>query len=270
MRLESPFARFAPLVWVLPSGTASPSVVSSIHKATEVLFFLNSQPGPCGVSAVALGVGLPKASAHRLLKELRFRNLVKQDDRGRYGLGVGLLALGLGAGRAEPLVRVARPILQSAAASVGETFFLVSERAGELVVLDKAEGAGFLRISPRIGEQIPVHATAVGRLYLAFAPERVHIDEARLKSFTHSTPATPAKLRRSVAAVRRDGVAVSDEEWIQGLSAIAAPVFFAERLLGAVIVACVAPRFRELGAASLTSAVKRASQQLANELEGDA
>ncbi len=244
--------------------------MSSIHKATEVLFFLNSQPGPCGISAVASGLGMPKASAHRLLKELQFRNLVKQDERGMYGLGVGLLALGLGASRAEPLVRVARPILQSAAASVGETFFLVSERAGELVVLDKAEGAGFLRISPRIGAQIPVHATAVGRLYLAFAPERVQLDESRLTAFTRSTPSTPAKLRRSVALVRREGVAASDEEWMQGLSAVAAPVFFAERLLGAVVVACVAPRYRELGVGSLASAVKRASQQLADELEGDA
>ncbi len=213
---------------------------------------------------------MPKASAHRLLRELQFRNLVKQDDRGMYGLGVGLLALGLGASRAEPLVRVARPILQNAAARVGETFFLVAERAGELVVLDKAEGAGFLRISPRIGAQIPVHATAVGRLYLAFAPERVQLDESRLTSFTRRTPSTPTKLRRSVAQVRRDGVAASDEEWVQGLSAVAAPVFFAGRLLGAVVVACVAPRYKELGPASLIQAVTRASQQLANELEGDA
>jgi len=241
---------------------------SSIQKATQVLFFLNAQPGPTGVSEVAQGLALPKASAHRLLKSLCYKNLVERDEHGRYGLGVGLLALGLGATRAEPLTRAARPFLRSAAASVGETFFLVAERAGELVVLDKAEGNGFLRISPQVGAQVPAHATAVGRLYLAFAPDRVHVDEAHLTAFTRRTPVTPARLRRTVAQVQSERVAVSDEEWVEGLSAVAAPVFLAERLLGAVVVACVSPRFRELGSNSLSAAVRGVSQRIEKELGG--
>ncbi len=241
---------------------------TSIHKAAEVLFFLNAQPEPCGVSRVAEQLGMPKTSAHRLLRALRFRDLVRQDERGQYTLGVGLVALGLGASRSEPLVRCARPILQAAAASVGETFFLVSERAGELVVLDKAEGSGFLRLSPQVGAHVPVHATAVGRLYLAFAPERVHVDQSSLVAFTKRTPATETKLRKSVEQVRSSGIAHSDEEWVQGLSAVAAPVFFAGRLLGAVVVACVSPRYRELGLSGLSRAVERASKRIALDLEG--
>jgi DNA-binding IclR family transcriptional regulator len=244
------------------------TAASSIHKAAEVLFFLNAQPEPCGVSRVAAELGMPKTSAHRLLKALRFRDLVRQDDRGQYTLGVGLVALGLGASRSEPLVRSARPILRAAAASVGETFFLVSERAGELVVLDKAEGAGFLRLSPQVGAHVPVHATAVGRLYLAFAPERVHVDESQLVAYTKRTPATASKLRKAVDQVRREGVAHSDEEWVPGLSAVAAPIVFADRLLGAVVVACVAPRYRELGLEGLSRSVQRASRNIATDLEG--
>lgn len=243
---------------------------TSIHKATELLFFLNAQPGPCGVSAIAQGLGMPKTSVHRLLRELRFRHLVRQDERGQYGLGVGLVALGLGASRAEPLVRAARPILANAAASVGETFFLVAERASELVVLDKAEGAGLLRISPQVGAHVPVHATAAGRIYLAFAPERVFVDEAHLVAYTERTLATPAKLRSSVALTKKLGVATNEEEWIVGLSTAAAPVFFAGRLLGAVVVACVAPRYRELGKEALLRAVRNASERISKELEGSA
>jgi DNA-binding IclR family transcriptional regulator len=241
---------------------------TSIQKATELLFFLNAQPGPCGVSTIASGLRLPKTSAHRLLQALRHRHLVRQDERGRYGLGVGLVALGLAASRSEPLVRAAQPILASVAASVGETFFLVAERASELVVLDKAEGAGFLRISPQVGAHVPVHATAVGRLYLAYAPERVFIDEAHLVAFTERTPSTPSKLRSSVALTKKLGVATSEEEWIVGLSTAAAPIFFAGRLLGAVAVACVAPRYRELGKDSLLRAVRGASDRISKELEG--
>jgi IclR family acetate operon transcriptional repressor len=241
---------------------------TSIHKAIELLFFLNAQPGPCGVSAIASGLGLPKASAHRLLKALAHRHLVRQDERGHYGLGVGLVALGFGASRSEPLVRAARPVLASVAASVGETFFLVAERASELVVLDKAEGAGFLRISPQVGAHVPVHATAVGRLYLAYAPERVFIDEAHLAAFTEHTPKTPSNLRHAVALTKKLGVATSEEEWIVGLSTAAAPIFLAGRLIGAVVVACVTPRYRELGRDSLVRAVRRASERISKELEG--
>lgn len=242
--------------------------LSSIQKATQLLFFLNSQTGACGVSQIAAALQLPKTSTHRLLQALRFRSLVKQDERGRYELGAGLLALGLGAGRSDPLVRVARATLRDAAAAVGETFFLVTERAGELVVLDKIEGSGFLRISPQVGARVPVHATAVGKLYLAHAPERVHFNEADLVAFTQRTPATPAKLRKSVALVRERGVSYSDEEWIPGLSAVAAPIWLANSLLGAVVAACVAPRLRELGWEGMARAVCRASERIAKELEG--
>ena len=63
----------------------------------------------------------------------------------------------------------ARPVLESEAAAIGETVFLVAARANKLVVLDKVEGTGFLRAAPQVGSEVPIHATAVGKLFLAFA-----------------------------------------------------------------------------------------------------
>ena len=64
-------------------------------------------------------------------------------------------------------MRAGEQTFEAAAAQYGETFFLVSARARRLVVLDKAEGTGFLRAAPRVGSSVPAHATAVGKLYLA-------------------------------------------------------------------------------------------------------
>ena len=58
---------------------------------------------------VGRSLGLPKASAHRLLASLQRRDLVEQDESGRYRPGFGLVALGLGVLDREPLVAVARP-----------------------------------------------------------------------------------------------------------------------------------------------------------------
>ena len=108
-----------------------------------------------------------------MLRSLGRRGLVERDERGRYRAGIGLLALGLGVVDREPIVAAARPVLEDRALALGETFFLVVARAGELVVLDKAEGTGFLRAAPQVGSRVPVHATAAGKLYLAFAPDQV-------------------------------------------------------------------------------------------------
>lgn len=244
------------------------SDLSSVQKAVEVLFFLNSQHAPCGVSKVALALGMPKTSAHRLLQTLRFRSLVEQDAHGAYGLGAGLWALGLGASRSDPLVRAARPTLVECAGSLGETFYLVAERAGDLLVVDKVEGQGFLRVSPQVGARVPPHATAVGRLFLAFAPERVHLDEATLAAYTERTPRSPSGLRKSVALVKEQGYAHSESEWVEGLCAIAAPIWFSKTMLGALVLGCVAPRVRELGWDGMTRAVVRAAERITKELEG--
>ena len=169
--------------------------LSTVEKAVELLYHLHESPAPQGVTAIGRALGVPKSSAHRLLTALCRRGLVEQDGRGRYGPGIGLVALGLGALEREPVVAAARPVLEQEADALGETFFLVGARAGRLVVLDKAEGSGFLRAAPRVGSSVPVHATASGKLFLAFAPEALAPAPEALERFTPRTPADAAALR---------------------------------------------------------------------------
>ena len=71
--------------------------------------------------------------------------------------------------------------------SVGETFFLTIARAGQLVVLDKAEGNGFLRAAPQIVSTVPVQATTVGNLFLAFYPDAVRVPSDGMVPFIAHT-----------------------------------------------------------------------------------
>jgi IclR family acetate operon transcriptional repressor len=162
----------------------------------------------------------------------------------------------------EPVVEAARPVLEEATRGLGETFFLVGARAGQLLVLDKVEGTGFLRASPRIGSRVPVHATAVGKLYLAFAPELVEPPGEAAEAFTRSTLTEPAALGESVQRVSQRGWSASRNEWIQGLSVLAAPVWVGERLLGAVALAAASPRMEELGGDALAERVVLAAKSI--------
>jgi DNA-binding IclR family transcriptional regulator len=240
--------------------------MTSVEKAVDVLFHLHGEAAPVGVTQLGKALGLPKSSAHRLLTSLSKRGLVQRDERGRYAPGLGLVALGLGAVDRDPLVAAARGVLQSEATALGETVFLVASRGAKLVVLDKAEGGGFLRASPRVGSDVPLHATAVGKLFLAFGDAAP--TPGRLERFTEHTPTRRADLGRAVDKARRDGTAHSREEWIAGLSVIAAPVLVRGRLLGALALGAPTPRLEARDVDAITHRVHAAADRIASRLEG--
>jgi DNA-binding IclR family transcriptional regulator len=239
----------------------------TIDKAVDVLFALHGAVRPQGVTALARSLGLPKSSTHRLLATLTRRGLVERAEAGRYRPGIGLVALGLGALEREPLCAAAAPVLESEARSLGETVFLVAARVGRLVVLDKAEGTGFLRAAPRVGAVVPAHATAVGKLYLGLAPEQLDPSEGPLARFTPRTLRSERALARAAGQARDAGYAENRDEWIDGLSVVAAPVFARGELRGAVAVAASTPRMAALGREARDRA-RAAAQRIGARLEG--
>lgn len=239
----------------------------SIDKAIDVLFHLHAAGEPQGVTAVGRALGLPKSSVHRMLSVLARRGLVERDDAGLYRMGIGLLALGLGVLDREPVALAAKPVLTARARALGETFFLVAARGGCLVVLDKVEGDGFLRAAPRVGTEVPPHASAVGKLYRAFAPDEVDWS-GDAERFTDRTLADSDALDRAAASARRQGFARNQDEWIQGLSVVAAPVHLGPRMVAAVALAAATPRMRALGDAHARDGVLAAAEEIDARLMG--
>jgi DNA-binding IclR family transcriptional regulator len=256
--------------------------LSSVEKAVDVLFHLHSASAPLGVSAIGQALGMPKSSTHRLLSALSRRGLVEREGRGLYRPGMGLVALGIGVLDRDPVVTAARPILESFAERIGETFFLVGARAGQLVVLDKSEGSGFLRAAPRVGSFVPDHSTAVGKLYHAFAPEllRAEPEAGRARADAGVAPRRDSSAARGgdqpsaaftseVEGARDRGWASNRDQWIAGMSVLAAPVRTGGRLAGAVALAAASPRLEELGGDALASEVISAAERIGARLQGE-
>jgi DNA-binding IclR family transcriptional regulator len=240
--------------------------LGAVEKALDVLLHLHAAAAPRGVTAIGTALGLPKSTAHRLLAALARRGLVERDPGGRYRPGVALVALGLGVLAREPVVELARPLLEREAAETGETLFLAAARGGRLVVLDKAEGTGFLRAAPRVGSEVPAHATAVGKVQLAFDPGALRAEP--LTRFTPRTRTTPAALARERARVLRQGFAENREEWQPGLAALAAPVRSGGRLVACVALAAPAVRLRGARRVALARRLRAAAAEIAAGLEG--
>jgi DNA-binding IclR family transcriptional regulator len=243
--------------------------MGTIAKAIEVLFHLHEVGSPRGVTAIGRELGMPRSSVHRLLAPLLARGLVERDGEGHYRPGMGLVALGLGVLEREPVVTASRPVLERFADELGETFFLVGARAGELVVLEKAEGRGFLRAAPQVGARVPVHATAAGKLYLAFAPEEVPppgSEEA--PSYTERTLTDRVALAAESARALENGLAWNRDEWIPGLSVIAAPIRAGQRMLAALALALPSSRLESLGENLLCERIRAAADEISRRLSG--
>jgi len=243
---------------------------TSIDKAIDVLFHLHAEARPCALTAIGSALGLPKSSAHRLLGTLSRRGLVERDDAGRYRPGIALVALGLGTLERDPVVAAARPVLEAEAAALDETIFLTAARAGRIRVLDKVEGAAVLRVSPRVGSEVPVHATAAGKLYLAFAPDLLGPEPADLERFTEATLTSREALTAEVARARERCWAMNLEEWQPGLSVVAAPVLVHGRMAAAVTLAAPAVRMPRAAVARMGPRMTAAAASIARRLAGEA
>jgi DNA-binding IclR family transcriptional regulator len=231
----------------------------TVEKALDVLLYLHGERRACGVSEIGRALGLPRSTTHRLLAALGSRGLVERQTGGggAYRPGIALVALGLGVLQTEPVVAAARPVLEAEAHACGETLFLAGARAGRLVVLDKAEGSAFLRASPRVGEAVPAAKTAVGKLHLALAPGLLR----------ERAPSGPG-FERELAAVRRHGWAANRDEWITGLTGVAAPVWLGDELAGAIAIAGASARIRTAPRSSFVARVRAAAARVGARLAG--
>jgi DNA-binding IclR family transcriptional regulator len=245
--------------------------LTSLDKAIDVLEHLHDARGARGITEIATALGVPKSSAHRLLKTLVRRGFAEQEAAGRYRVGPALIALGLGALDREPIAALARPVLESEAAALGETVFLTAPRGREIVVLDKAEGQGFLRAAPQVGQRVPVAATAVGRLAMAYAPERFPLEAHPPVAFTAATQLERSAVADAIARARADGFAMNRGEWIEGLSVVAAPIFGASapaQFAGALAVAAPTARLDALGPLAVARRAADAARAISLRLAG--
>lgn len=239
----------------------------TVEKALDLLFFLHSRGRPQGVSEIGRALVVPKSSVHRLLASLVSRGLVEQDESGRYRPGVALVALGLGVLEREPLAAAAHAVLERESEATGETAFLTVARRGRIVVLDKSEGTSVLRVAPTIGSEVPVHASAVGKLHLAFAPQTVTLLAEPWPTFTGQTPHTRADLDRETRRAKTRGWATNRDEWIPGMTVVAAPVVLRDRMLGCMVIAAPSSRVDAARLGELAGRVVTAAGQIAGRLE---
>ena len=110
----------------------------------------------------------------------------------------------------------------------------------------------------------------MGKLQLALAPEDVAFDSAAAERFTAQTETRREAIQREVALVTSRGWASNTDEWIEGLSVLAAPVLHRGRLMAQVALAVPSARVGVLGTEGLTRRVCQLAARITRRLDGAA
>ena len=207
--------------------------MSSVSRAFDIIAAV-AESGSRGLpfARIVEKTGVPKASAHRLLRELADISVLSFDPATRnYRGGILLARLGAGVTIDYDLRSIARPHLEALQQETGHVATLGIRNDDEGVYVDKIEPTDFgIRLHSEVGKAFPLHCTAMGKVLLAHAPadDVRRIVKRKLRAFTKHTITDARALRAELDRVRDVGYALDCEEITRGLMCVAAPVFDAQ------------------------------------------
>jgi DNA-binding IclR family transcriptional regulator len=194
-------------------------------RALAVLDAFDSSAPRLTLSEIAERSGTPLTTTHRLLGALTgWGALVRRPD-GRYEIGRKLWDLGLLASLQLELRQVAAPFLLDVHTATRDTVHLAVRDGLSALYVERISGRESVPVVSSVGSRLPLHATGVGKVLLAAAPDDVVEQLLRAPSReTRHTLVAPARLRREITEVRRRGWARTAEEMTLGAASIAVPV----------------------------------------------
>jgi DNA-binding IclR family transcriptional regulator len=171
--------------------------------------------------------GIPTSSTLRLAGRLQAWGALERDDQGRFTIGLRLWEVASLAPRGQGLKQVALPFMGDLEQVTRQHVLLAVRDGDDALLVERLSAHRAMPVLYRVGGRIPLHATGVGLVLLAFA------DPAFQESFLaqplvqqpENVPVAPDALRRMLADVRREGMAVFRRRSPQPLVSVAAPIF---------------------------------------------
>jgi len=202
--------------------------VRAVERALQILGCFDDEHPERGISEIAQVAGLHKATAYRIVTTLvNYGYLEWVPDIQKYRLGLELSNLGYKVIRRMDLRREALPYMKKLVQEWDETCDLSIFDQGRVFYIEVLRGNHALTIAAAVGQRLPTHCTASGKLFLAYLPpeELDAILNQPLTAYTDSTITSLDELRKQLDVFRRQGYAVDYEEYELGICAVAAPIF---------------------------------------------
>jgi DNA-binding IclR family transcriptional regulator len=245
-----------------------------LHKANAILSLFSADRPELAVVEIAELLDRPRSTVYRILGTMADAGFLDQDPvTGRYRVGMRLAMLGELARHSTSLQRTVFPSLLRLSETTGEMTSLMVPSGGEGVTVDVVESYHPLKIPGHLGGRFPLHATAGGKVLLAWRPSD-DIERALGRSLerrTANTITSPLRLKRELESVRKLGYGVAKGEWLEDVYAVAGPVRdHRGQVVGALGVACPKSRWKQRHIRVMVDAVLAGAAAATRALGGSA
>jgi DNA-binding IclR family transcriptional regulator len=249
-------------------------IIQSVSHALDVLEQFTGASDELGVTELSKRLKLHKNNVFRLLATLESRGYIEQNKATEnYRLGIRCLQLGQTYVTQMGLLRQAHPIIESLANAASETAFVAVLRKASVVPLDAVEANRPIRLTSRIGEALPLHCTAAGKVQLAFISD-ADLREALMEGlpkFTENTIVDRQALLTQLRSVAEQGYSVEMGEHLTEVNSTAVPIRdYTRNVVGSLAVSGPAHRMdAERIGKEIVPLIQKAGHELSSRLGFD-
>ena len=193
-----------------------------------ISLFSEMTEGELSVTAVSKKLVMSPSKVSRMLKTLEAEDFFEQNpNTGKYRLGFKFFELGLTYAFHLPLRKIIRPHIESLAKELKTTASWGIINRNRVIVVDRIQSIGLDTLAHRIGANMPVHCTSIGRVFLAHLPNEDMNKLLRsipLIKYTNKTVVDPKLIKKQLKTIREEGFAFDAEETAKDIVCVAAPI----------------------------------------------
>jgi len=254
------------------SPDTNSTTVQALDRGLQLLAIV-AKENKTTLTELALRVGMPASTAHRLLVTLQKRGFVDFDTATQeWMIGIEAFRTGSSFVQRTSLVEAGRDVMRQLMEETGETANLGIGDEGDVVFISQIETPNPIRAFFSVGTRGPMHCSGIGKALLAEMPrdkvERI-LQKKGLEEFTSKSLTSPDALFADLESTRRRGWSYDDEERHYGMRCIAAPIhnFHGEAIAG-ISISGPAARLPDEMISELGPKVRRAATEVTRLLGG--
>ena len=181
-----------------------------------------------GVTEISKAVGMLPSKISRMLRTLEAEGFFEKNlETGKYRLGLAFFELGMVCALNFPLRKIIRPHIEQMARELNFTASCAILKNSKVVVIDRVQNLNIDLLTYRIGLNLPIHSTSIGKVLLAYLPEKEQdriLKSINLVKFTDATIVDRKAIKENLKLIRQRGYAADEGETHEDLNCMAAPI----------------------------------------------
>lgn len=201
------------------------NTVLSVERAFEILEVIRDH-GDVGVTELAETLDVSKSTVHNHLSTMAKRGYVVKSE-GSFRLGLRFLSFPDVLQKSNRIYQTAKDEVDDLVERIGERSQVLCEENGYGVYIYQQTVDRAITTNSRVGSRVSLHSSAIGKALLAFQPQdkvdRI-LDRDGLPAKTDNTITSRDEFAEELKRVREEGIALDDEEGIEGMRCVAAPI----------------------------------------------